>query len=103
MVLNILPLVFFFFSPALSFVQFYTCSFSLSKLRTSSSYITILLRHFNQAAVSIKTSNLLICFCSFELSWTVLEKDNSIDNLYIVLYCVIKERVFFFSFFFFFS
>ena len=30
---------------------------------------------FNQAAVSNKISNLLICFCSFDLSCPILEKD----------------------------
>ena len=29
----------------------------------------------------------LICFCSFDLSCPILEKDNFIKNLYIVLSC----------------
>ena len=38
-----------------------------------------------QAAISVKISNLLICFCSFDLSCPILEKDNFITNLYITL------------------
>ena len=49
---------------------------------------------FSQAAVSIKISNLLICFCSFDQSCPMLEKDNFIDNLCIVLCCLIKYRSF---------
>ena len=40
--------------------------------------------HFCQAAVSVKISNLLICFCSFDLSCPILEKDNFIKFVYIV-------------------
>ena len=36
-------------------------------------------------AIAIKISNLLIYFCSFELSCPILEKDNFIEHLYIVL------------------
>ena len=54
--------------PPLSFVLSHTCSFSLSILCTSSSYVIIFLSHFSQAAISIKITNLLICFCSFDLS-----------------------------------
>ena len=43
-----------------------------------------------QGAIAIKISNLLICFCSFDLSCSILEKDNCIENLYIVLSCLIK-------------
>ena len=39
--------------------------------------------HFHQAAVSRKISNLLICFCSLNLSCPILEKDNFIENMYI--------------------
>ena len=46
--------------------------------------------HFCQAAVSIKISKLLICFCSFDLSCPILEKNNFIKNVYIVLSCLIK-------------
>ena len=34
----------------------------------------------------IKINNLLICFCSFDLSCLILEKDNFIENLYIWFY-----------------
>ena len=44
----------------------------------------------SQAAISFKISNLLICFCSFDLSCPILGKDNFIENLYIVLSCLIK-------------
>ena len=37
-------------------------------------YVTSFLRHFCKAAVSVKISNLLICFCSFDLSCPILEK-----------------------------
>ena len=46
--------------------------------------------HYGKVAVSIKLSNLLICFCSFDLSYPVLEKDDFIKNVYIVLSCLIK-------------
>ena len=45
----------------------------------------IVLHYFSQAAISNKTSNFLICFCSFDLSCPILEKDKFIENLYIVL------------------
>ena len=32
------------------------------------------LHHFYQAAVAVKVKNLLICFCSFDLSCPILEK-----------------------------
>ena len=46
---------------------------------------------FSQAAVSIKISNLHICFCSFDLSYLILEENNFIyKNVYcIVLSCQI--------------
>ena len=52
----------------------------------------ILLRyhHFCQAAVSVKISNLFVCFCSFDLSCSILEIENVIEILYIKLYCLIK-------------
>ena len=40
---------------------------------------------FNQAAAVIKISNLLICFCSFDLSCPILEKDSFIEHYCIVL------------------
>ena len=46
--------------------------------------------HFSAAALSIKISILLICFCSFDLFCPILEKDNFIEILYIVLSCPIK-------------
>ena len=45
-------------------------------------------------ALAIKISNLLIRFCSFDLSCPILEKDYFIENWYIVLSCVIKWRSF---------
>ena len=53
------------------FVQSDTCSFFLSILHTSSSYVIIFLYHFSQATVSIK---LLICFCSIEMACPILER-----------------------------
>ena len=44
---------------------------------------------FSQASVSFKISNLLICFCSFDLSCPILEKDN-----FMLLSCLIKLRSF---------
>ena len=40
---------------------------------------------FYQAAVSVKISNLFICFCSFDFLCAILEKDSFIENLYIGL------------------
>ena len=45
---------------------------------------------FYQAVIAIKIHNLLICFCSFELSCPIFEKDNFIENFYILLSCLIK-------------
>ena len=50
------------------------------------SFITTLNIHFCQAAVSIKKSNLLICFCSFDSSCRILEKDNFIKKN---VYCIV--------------
>ena len=44
----------------------------------------------SQAAVSFKTSNLLICFGTFDFSCPILDKDNFIKQLYIVLSYLIK-------------
>ena len=41
--------------------------------------------NFSHAAMSIKISNLPICFSSSDLSCSIFEKDNFIENLYIVL------------------
>ena len=38
----------------------------------------------------IELSTLLICFCSFELFCPLLDKDISIENLYIVSSCPIR-------------
>ena len=46
----------------------------------------LLLKIFCRAAVSVKISKELICFYSFELSCTILEKDNFIEHLCIVLF-----------------
>ena len=46
-------------------------------LHTASSFYDI----FSQTAGSVKISNLLICFCSFEMSCPILEKDNFITNV----------------------
>ena len=35
--------------------------------------------------VAMNISNFLICFCSFDLSCPILEKDNFMKNMYIVL------------------
>ena len=40
---------------------------------------------FYLAAVAIKISNLLICFCSFDLSCPILEKDIFIEKLYNII------------------
>ena len=49
----------------------------------------ILCKFFSQAVVSVKISNLLICFYRFDLSCSIPEKDNFIKILYI-LCCLIK-------------
>ena len=43
-----------------------------------------------QAAVTVERGILLIRFCSFDLFCPLLDKDNSIENLYIALSCPIK-------------
>ena len=46
---------------------------------------------FYQAVIAIKISNLLICFCSFDLSCPIIEKYIFIPKkLFIVLSCLIK-------------
>ena len=42
----------------------------------------------------IKMNNFLNCFCSFELSWPILERDNFIKNLYIILSYLVKWHSF---------
>ena len=36
------------------------------------------------------TSNLRICFCNFDLSCRIFQKDTFIENVYVVLSCLIK-------------
>ena len=60
------------FPPPISFVQSHTSSYSLSILRMSYYNVIIFLCHFYQAAIAIKISNWLICFCSFDLSCPIL-------------------------------
>ena len=43
-----------------------------------------------QVKVKVEISILLICFCSFDLFCSLLDKDNSIENLYIAMSCSIK-------------
>ena len=87
MAITILPTSSFHPTP-ISFIQSYICSFSLSILHsTLSYYIIILLGHFCYAAVAIKTNDLLICFCSFDLSGPILEIKKLI--LYNFLYCIV--------------
>ena len=43
-----------------------------------------------QAAVTVKISILLICFCGFDLFCPLLDKDIFIENVYIALSCPIK-------------
>ena len=38
----------------------------------------------------IQISNFCICFCNFDLSSSILEKYNWIEDVYIVLFCLIK-------------
>ena len=47
-------------------------------------------REIAQSAISIKISNLIIGFCSFDFSRPILKKDNFIEILYIVLSGLIK-------------
>ena len=69
-------------------IKSHTCPFSVSILHTSSYYIITFLTHFCQAAGSIKIRNLLICFCILDFSCLILEKDNFIENLFLVAVCV---------------
>ena len=39
--------------------------------------------HCTIKTTHIKISNLLICFCRFDFSCPILEKDNFIENMYI--------------------
>ena len=46
--------------------------------------------HLSWATVSVKISNILICFCSFDLSCPIFKKDIFYRKIYIVLSCLIK-------------
>ena len=52
--------------------------------------------NFSQAAVSIKMSNVLICFCSFDLSCPIVKKVNFMKNL--ILYCLVLLKLIAFFF-----
>ena len=41
-------------------------------------------------AVSVKISNLLICIYSFDLSCSILGKENCIENVYTYIYIVLS-------------
>ena len=45
--------------------------------------------------VNLRTT-LLICFCSFNLSYPILEKEHFMDNLYINCIVLSYKRAFFF-------
>ena len=66
----------------------------------TANYFFISMPQYINVLIQKKTSyiyfitNLLICFCSFDLSWPILEKDNFIENMYIVLSCLIKYHSF---------
>ena len=48
----------------------------------------------SEAAISIKISNLLICFCSFDVFCPILEKDNSYIVLsYLIAFFIITSFV----------
>ena len=93
----------------ISLLLFYPPFFSFSLPSPFSSLISVLYLycircllviiacHFYQAAFSIKISNLLICFCSFDLSCPVLEKDIFIENLCIVVSLIFKIAFLFVS------
>ena len=63
---------------------------SASLNKTFPSFLPSFLHHFYHAVIAIKISNLFICFCSFDLSCPILEKDIFIVNSNIVLSCLIK-------------
>ena len=52
-----------------------------SKLQQQISMLVTL----TEMATLVKISNLLICFCSFDLSCPILEQNNFTEYLYIVL------------------
>ena len=52
-------------------------------------------RYFCQATVSVKISNFLMCFCSFDFSCPIPEKDNVINFF---LYCIVLSYYIMFFF-----
>ena len=53
--------------------------------------------HFSQALVSNKFINLLICFCSFDLSCPILEKDKK-NGMFVSYIVLLNSVVGFFNF-----
>ena len=47
-----------------------------------------------QTAIAIEVGILLLCFCGFDLFCPLLDKDISIENLFVALSCPIKEHSF---------
>ena len=54
------------------------------------------IRHFYQAATAIKINNLRICFCSFDLSYPIVEKDNLIKTFFIVCLVLLLNSILFY-------
>ena len=50
----------------------------------------LFLNIFHEAAIAIKISNLLICFCSFDLSCPIREKDIFIEKC---VYCLVSLNI----------
>ena len=50
----------------------------------------ILFNYSTTTILSIMISYFRICFCTFDLSCSILENNNFIENVYIVLSCLIK-------------
>ena len=88
MTLTILPFSSVFLSPSPLSSLIPGFFFSLSILRTSSYYIIIFLHNFCQAAASVKISNLLIGFCSFDLTCPIYLKKIVLLKT-IILYCLV--------------
>ena len=78
---------FYFFYYLLFLLWFFKYNFVI---RSHYYYFTILsLSFFCQVAFPVKISNILICFCSIELSYPIFEKKKILSKMYI-LYCIIK-------------
>ena len=60
------------------------------KDKTNHTYMYVCMYVCMYAAVTVEISILLICFCSFDLFCRLLDKDISIENMYIALSCPIK-------------